>query len=109
RGENRREHPGSALHSLRGVGQGNDSRLHPHGGQGGGAGGSGGGQGKHGGPGGQGTGIAAEQVKNKPPQAIAKIVEGKLEKYFQTCCLVDQGFVKRNSEISVKEHLGSIA
>ena len=25
--------------------------------------------------------IAAEQVKNKPPQAIAKIVEGKLEKY----------------------------
>ncbi len=53
--------------------------------------------------------IAAEQVKNKPPQAIAKIVEGKLEKYYQTCCLVDQGFVKRNSEISVKEHIGSIA
>ena len=53
--------------------------------------------------------IAAEQVKNKPPQAIAKIIEGKLEKYFQTCCLVDQGFVKRNSEISLKEHVGSIA
>jgi elongation factor Ts len=32
-----------------------------------------------------------------------------LEKYFQTCCLVDQGFVKRNSEISLKEHIGSIA
>jgi elongation factor Ts len=53
--------------------------------------------------------IAAEQVKNKPPQAIAKIVEGKLEKFYQGCCLVDQGFVKRNSEVSVKEHLGSIA
>ena len=53
--------------------------------------------------------IAAEQVKNKPPQAIAKIVEGKLEKYYASCCLVDQGFVKRNSEVSVKEHLGSIA
>lgn len=53
--------------------------------------------------------IAAEQVKNKPPQAIAKIVEGKLEKYFQTCCLVDQGFVKKNSEISVKEHVASVA
>jgi elongation factor Ts len=52
--------------------------------------------------------IAAEQVKNKPPQAIAKIVEGKLEKFFQTCCLVDQGFVKKNSEISVKEHIGSV-
>jgi elongation factor Ts len=53
--------------------------------------------------------IAAEQVKNKPPQAIAKIVEGKLEKFFQGCCLLDQGFVKRNSEVSVKEHLGAIA
>src|SRR5208282_2485529 len=53
--------------------------------------------------------IAAEQVKNKPPQAIAKIVEGKLEKFFQGACLVDQGFVKRNSEVSVKEHLGAIA
>ena len=53
--------------------------------------------------------IAAEQVKNKPPQAIAKIVEGKLEKFYQTYCLVDQGFVKKNSEVSVKEHLGGIA
>ena len=53
--------------------------------------------------------IAAEQVKNKPPQAIAKIVEGKLEKFFQSYCLVDQGFVKKNSEISVKEHIASVA
>jgi elongation factor Ts len=53
--------------------------------------------------------IAAEQVKNKPPQAIAKIVEGKIEKYFQGICLVDQGFVKRNSEVSIKEHIGGIA
>ncbi|HXJ59381.1 MAG TPA: translation elongation factor Ts [Verrucomicrobiae bacterium] len=53
--------------------------------------------------------IAAEQVKNKPPQAIAKIVEGKLEKFYQTHCLVDQGFVKRNSEVSVKEHVATIA
>ena len=54
--------------------------------------------------------IAAEQVKNKPPQAIfAKIVEGKLEKFYQTYCLVDQGFVKKNSEISVKEHVGTVA
>ena len=53
--------------------------------------------------------IAAEQVKNKPPQAIAKIVEGKLEKFYQTYCLVDQGFVKKNSEISVKEHVASVA
>jgi elongation factor Ts len=53
--------------------------------------------------------IAAEQVKNKPPQAVAKIVEGKLEKFYQTYCLLDQGFVKMNSEISVKEHVSGVA
>ena len=53
--------------------------------------------------------IAAEQVKNKPPQAIAKIVEGKLEKFYQGYCLLDQGFVKRNSEVTVKEHAASVA
>ena len=53
--------------------------------------------------------IAAEQVKDKPPQAIAKIIEGKLEKFYQTSCLLDQGFVKKNSEVSVGEHLASVA
>ena len=53
--------------------------------------------------------IAAEQVKNKPPQAIARIVEGKLDKFFQSVCLLDQGFVKKNSEISVKEHVAGAA
>ena len=53
--------------------------------------------------------IAAEQVKNKPPQAIAKIIEGKLEKFYQGHCLVDQGFVKKNSEVSVKEHVAQVA
>jgi elongation factor Ts len=52
--------------------------------------------------------IAAEQVKNKPPQAIAKIVEGKLDKFFQTICLVEQGFVK-NGEVTVKEHVAQIS
>jgi elongation factor Ts len=53
--------------------------------------------------------IASAQVKDKPPQAIAKIVEGKLEKFYQGHCLLDQGFVKKNSEISVKDHVASIA
>ena len=52
--------------------------------------------------------IAAEQVKNKPPQAIAKIIEGKLEKFYQTSCLIDQGFVKRTGEVTVKEHVASV-
>ena len=51
--------------------------------------------------------IAAEQFKDKPPQAIAKIVEGKLEKFYQTYCLVDQGFVK-NGEIHVKDHIEQV-
>ena len=53
--------------------------------------------------------IASAQVKDKPPQAITKIVEGKLEKFYQGYCLLDQGFVKKNSEISVKDHVASIA
>lgn len=52
--------------------------------------------------------IAAAQVKDKPPQAMAKIIEGKLEKYYQSVCLVDQGFVKRNSEVSLAVHLAAI-
>ena len=38
--------------------------------------------------------IAAAQVQGKPPGAVQKIVEGKLEKYYSTVCLVDQPFVK---------------
>lgn len=46
--------------------------------------------------------IAAAQVAGKPPAAVQKIVEGKLEKYYSTVCLVDQPFVKV-PEKSVKE------
>jgi elongation factor Ts len=53
--------------------------------------------------------IATEQAQGKPPQAIAKIVEGKLEKFYQTHCLVDQGFVKKNSEVSVKDHVAELS
>jgi elongation factor Ts len=52
--------------------------------------------------------IAAEQVKNKPPQAIAKIVEGKMDKFYQGVSLLDQGFVKQNSEITVKDHVAAV-
>jgi elongation factor Ts len=38
--------------------------------------------------------IAAAQVQGKPPAAVQKIVEGKLEKYYSTVCLIDQPFVK---------------
>ena len=53
--------------------------------------------------------IATQQAEGKPPQAVTKIVEGKVEKFYQGYCLVDQGFVKRNSEISVKDHIAETA
>ncbi|KAB2648816.1 MAG: elongation factor Ts, partial [Verrucomicrobia bacterium] len=40
----------------------------------------------------------------KPPAAVQKIVEGKLEKFFSTICLIDQPFVK-DAEKTVKEML----
>lgn len=48
--------------------------------------------------------IAAAQVEGKPPAAIQKSVEGKLEKYFSTVCLLDQPFVK-NPEKTIKDVL----
>ena len=51
----------------------------------------------------------SDRLKGKPPQALEKILQGVLEKFYQTYCLVDQGFVKRNSEVSVKEHVAQIA
>jgi elongation factor Ts len=48
--------------------------------------------------------IAAAQVQGKPPAAVQKIVEGKLDKYYSTVCLLDQPFVKI-PEKSVKDML----
>ena len=48
--------------------------------------------------------IAAAQVAGKPPAAVQKIVEGKLEKFYSTIALLDQPFVKV-PEKSVKEIL----
>ena len=48
--------------------------------------------------------IAAAQVQGKPPAAVQKIVEGKLEKFYSTVCLVDQPFVK-NPDKTIKDLL----
>ena len=50
------------------------------------------------------TEIYRAQVKDKPPQAVEKIVAGKLEKFYSTVCLVEQPFVK-NAEITIKDHI----
>lgn len=38
--------------------------------------------------------IFAEQMKGKPAAAMAKILEGKLNKFYSTVCLLEQGFIK---------------
>jgi len=42
------------------------------------------------------------QVKGKPENVIAKIVGGKLDKFYSTVCLMEQGFIK-NPDQTVKE------
>ena len=49
--------------------------------------------------------IATASLEGKPAAAIQKIVEGKLEKFFSTVCLIDQPFVKL-PEKTVKDILG---
>lgn len=48
--------------------------------------------------------IATEQAQGKPAQAIQKIVEGKLNKYFAENCLMEQSFVK-NTDQTIKDLL----
>ncbi len=48
--------------------------------------------------------IYRAQVKDKPPQAVEKIIAGKLEKFYSTVCLLEQPFVK-NGEITVNDHV----
>src|SRR2546423_12552551 len=38
--------------------------------------------------------IYEAQVKDKPANVVAKIVDGKLDKFFSTVCLLEQGFIK---------------
>lgn len=46
--------------------------------------------------------IAQSQVQGKPPQVIEKIVEGKIEKFFSTVCLLEQPFIK-NSDQTIRD------
>ena len=38
--------------------------------------------------------IYRAQVVGKPPNVVEKIVDGKVEKYYSTVCLLDQAFIK---------------
>ncbi len=52
--------------------------------------------------------VYAEQVKDKPAQIIDKIVDGKMKKFFADNCLLDQPFVKDDSQ-SVQQVLTEAA
>src|SRR3989449_7767750 len=42
--------------------------------------------------------IYKAQAKGKPENVMEKIVEGKLDKFFSTVCLLEQGFIKNADE-----------
>src|SRR5947209_12381272 len=46
--------------------------------------------------------IYQAQVKGKPEAVMSKIVDGKLDKFYSTVCLLDQGFIK-NPDQTIKE------
>jgi elongation factor Ts len=50
--------------------------------------------------------IYKEQVKGKPEEVINKILEGKIAKYYEEACLMEQPFAK-DGNLKVKEVLGN--
>lgn len=48
------------------------------------------------------------QEENKPDHVKEKIVAGKLEKFFEQVCLLEQPFIK-NPDIKIKDYLGEMA
>src|SRR5256712_956755 len=49
--------------------------------------------------------IYETQVKGKPANVVGKIVAGKLDKFYSTVCLLEQGFIK-NPDQTIKDLLG---
>ena len=50
--------------------------------------------------------IYEAQVKEKPANVVSKIVEGKLDKFYSTVCLLEQAFIK-NPDQTIKELLNA--
>jgi len=49
----------------------------------------------------------SDRLKGKPAQAMEKILQGVIDKFYQTYCLVDQGFVK-NPEQTMAQHVAEV-
>jgi len=50
--------------------------------------------------------IYKAQVKGKPQNVADKIVEGKLDKFYSTVCLLEQGFIK-NPDVTIGDLLNT--
>jgi elongation factor Ts len=50
--------------------------------------------------------IYKAQVKDKPANVVEKIVDGKLDKFYSTVCLLEQGFIK-NPDVTIKDLLST--
>ena len=50
--------------------------------------------------------IYEAQVRDKPANVLGKIVEGKLDKFYSTVCLLEQAFIK-NPDQTIKELLNA--
>jgi elongation factor Ts len=50
--------------------------------------------------------IYKAQVTGKPANVVDKIVDGKLDKFYSTVCLLEQGFIK-NPDVTIKDLLSS--
>ena len=50
--------------------------------------------------------IYAAQVAGKPAKIVDKIVEGKIDKFFGTVCLLEQAFIK-NPDLTIKDFVNS--
>ena len=50
--------------------------------------------------------IYEAQVKGKPANVVSQIVEGKLDKFYSTVCLLEQAFIK-NPDQTIKELLNA--
>ena len=51
--------------------------------------------------------IIKEQIKGKPSQVVEKAIPGKLEKFYQQACLLEQPFIK-DEKVFIKDLLASL-
>jgi elongation factor Ts len=49
----------------------------------------------------------AQVPPGKPPEVVAKIVDGKLNSFFKERCLLEQGFIK-DPKVTIRDHITAV-